>query len=304
MLTMLITGCSGFIGRCVWDHYAAKEWRLIGIDNLSRSGVQPIGRFANERHEYYNASIEDIDRLALPRVDAVIHLAAQVSVDRSVLSPVADFRTNAAGTLALVLWAQRNGSPPFLYASTNKVFGDLAGLRDWEIKDSQPIAPQTPYGISKATGGLYVRDILPKSGWDLRQSCIYGETQTGSEDQGWIAWIVRRRQAGLPITCYGNGTQVRDLLHVSDLLRVYDLCLRRDLEPGSYIVGGGIGNAVSFKDAVEDIGGTIDRYGIVRSHDQDWFVSANEGLTRAGWKPLVDARPWLKRQNHNNRTGK
>lgn len=292
MRTLLITGCCGFIGRVAWDYFQEEGFQVIGIDDLSRTGCCNLP----SEDEFYDADINRIEDLPLPRIDAVLHLAAQVSVTRSLSSPVRDFNTNAAGTFHLALWARRHAVSRFIYASTNKVFGPLPHRAE-PVGDDQPINPTTPYGISKAVGGLYVRELLPEMGWDFRQSCIYGDTQTGSEDQGWVAHILRQIREGKRVTCYGDGSQVRDLLHVDDLMRVYRLAVEGLLLPGSYVVGGGAENAHSFREVIEMLGGKIHNYEAWRHDDQRYFVSRNDGLLRAHapWNPSIPFASWAKK---------
>lgn len=292
MARMLITGCAGFIGQAASNEFR-DDFEIIGVDDLSRA----INRhyMPPEHVEFYQANVCDIDNLPLPRVDVVLHLAAQTAVTRSYASPLRDFRDNAESTFRLALWAQRHHVDTFIYASTNKVFGDLVGVTH-PIDDFYPIDPKTPYGVSKAAGAMYVRELLPDNGFVFHQSCIAGEHQTGSADQGWVAFLIRSVRDGCPITCYGDGTQVRDLLHVDDLLEAYEAALCGRILPGSYVVGGGPQNAVSFAEVTNLIGGTIASYGEWRPHDQRCFISANEGLSSAGWYPRMDARKWLESQ--------
>jgi CDP-paratose 2-epimerase len=187
------------------------------------------------------------------------------------------------GTFSVVQFAKERKAN-LIYASTNKVFGELNGLSS-PVKDDQKLSPETNYGVSKCSGAHYVADY-PK-GYVLHQSCIYGEAQVGDENQGWIGWIRQRVKGNLPITCFGDGTQVRDLLHVEDLILLYDRIIDGKIYPGSYVVGGGDANAFSFADVVALFGGKIESFADWRSHDQKHFVSANDGLSSQGWHPRI-----------------
>lgn len=295
MTRILVTGAGGFIGRALWAYLQRchGDVALVGIDNLSRGGSCPPP-LRPDRDEFHAADVCDIEALPLTGVDAVIHLAAQVAVTSSLISPWADFRTNALGSFRVAAWARQRGVQRILYASTNKVLGELSS-QDQPIDDLQPLAPITPYGVSKATGGLYVRELHPDGGWVFHLSCIYGPTQIGSVDQGWVAYVARQIREGRPVVCYGDGTQVRDLLHVDDLCRLFALTLfeSHSLYPaGSYVVGGGIDNAVSFAGLVDALGGTIDHYEPWRQADQHYFVSANRRVS-AVWSPQIDWRDAL-----------
>ncbi len=291
---MLITGVNGFIGSEA-AMYFKDRYSIIGIDNFSR--YSPVVHACQYIDELHRADICDIDKLALPKPLHILHLAAQVTVTRSISSPVADFYTNALGTFRLCLWAKSIGlDGAFIYANSNKVFGDNVSL-GITVGDAMPLDPKTPYGVSKATGGLYVRELLPNNGYNFVQSCIYGEKQRGSVDQGWVAWLRHSIKNNIPITCFGDGTQVRDLLHVRDLLKAYEMAIERKdigisdsiLLPGTYVVGGGRDNSYNFREVVNNLGGKIDKFEQWRQDDQRYFVSSNDGLRKAGWLPnLVD----------------
>lgn len=290
-MNVLITGCAGFIGNELWNRWERK-YKLIGIDDMSReTSVAPIVD-SMQHHLFYVEDICNIDSIALPKLDLIVHLAAQVSVVNSLIDPIRDMRTNVEGTLRLCMLAQKHNCK-MIYSSTNKVYGELPGS-DSPISDSQVLKPETPYGISKCTGAQYVLDMLPNSGYVFHQSCIYGESQQGTLDQGWVGWLRGRIKSKSAITCFGDGTQVRDLLHVEDLINAYEMVIDDRLLPGSYVTGGGEKNSHSFKEVVDLMGGNIDNFDEWRQHDQKYFVSSNEKLTAAGWSPNIRFVDWLK----------
>jgi CDP-paratose 2-epimerase len=196
--------------------------------------------------------------------DVVIHLAGQVAVTTSVLDPRGDFEDNALGTFNVLEAARLSGRKPIvLYASTNKVYGGMEAVNVVEretryeyvnlpngMPESFPLDFHSPYGCSKGTGDQYVRDYARIFGLPtvvFRQSTIYGPRQFGIEDQGYLAWFVIAAVLGQAITIYGDGKQVRDMLHVEDLLDAYDLAIENiDKAAGKvYNIGGGPGNTTS-----------------------------------------------------------
>jgi CDP-paratose 2-epimerase len=196
--------------------------------------------------------------------DVIYHLAGQVAVTTSVLDPRDDFENNALGTFNALEAARAAGNDPiFIYASTNKVYGGMEDVvveqeatryryRDLPhgIPETQPLDFHSPYGCSKGAGDQYVRDYARIYGLRtvvFRQSCIYGTRQFGIEDQGWIAWFIIAAVTGRPITIYGDGKQVRDILFVTDLLDAYQAAIDRiDAAAGQvYNVGGGPENVLS-----------------------------------------------------------
>jgi CDP-paratose 2-epimerase len=275
---ILITGHCGFIGSQAWKYFVEEGYEVWGVDNLSRSTS-----IWNDSPRSIKADVNDIGSLSELDIDFdfVLHLAAQVSVVEGENNPEIDFFTNALGTFSVVQFAKKRNAG-LIYASTNKVFGELSGIAT-PISDLQPLVPQTNYGVSKCAGAHSVADY-PK-GFVLHQSCIYGEAQVGDENQGWIGWIRQRVLGNQPIVCFGDGSQVRDLLHVDDLIKLYEMIIQGKVAAGSYVVGGGAANAFSFSEVVKLFGGTISRFSDWRDNDQRYFVSKNEGLTAQGWEP-------------------
>lgn len=242
---VLITGGCGFIGSHAARRFHALGSRITLADDCSRAGATARGE--RLRTELRGIAIAKLDvrnaqgvaaLVRDVRPDLVLHLAAQVAVTCSVTDPRHDFEVNALGTLN-VLEAVRAGAPEaaVIYASTNKVYGELAGVaveegptrhrfadRPYGIDESQPLDFYSPYGCSKGAGDQYVRDyarIYQMRAVPLRLSCIYGPDQLGVEDQGWLAWFAIARLLGRPITIYGDGKQARDVLFVEDLVELF-----------------------------------------------------------------------------------
>jgi CDP-paratose 2-epimerase len=275
MATILITGGAGFIGSNAVVHFAAHGWKVVALDNLSRPGVEENLRWARERQgfEFLASDVRDregVDRIVTAaRPDVVLHLAGQVAVTLSVADPRADFESNAIGSLNL-LEAVRRFSPKalFVYASTNKVYGDLIDvgvaerngryeLRDLPhgVSEGQPLRFHSPYGCSKGTADQYVLDYHKSFGLrtvSMRQSCIYGPRQFGAVDQGWLAWFLIAAETGQAITIYGDGKQTRDILHVDDLIAAYEGAIgHADVAAGrAFNIGGGPSNALSLRELV------------------------------------------------------
>jgi CDP-paratose 2-epimerase len=283
-MKILITGHCGFIGTEAWNFFKNQGHDVYGVDDMSRS----TSTFIKDKNSLL-MNINDIQTTTdIPPVDVVLHLAAQVSVVESITNPFLDFESNALGTFNVVQWAKKHKAK-VIYSSTNKVFGDLKGV-DTPILDNQPLQPKTNYGVSKCTGANYVSDYKINDqpmGWVLHQSCIYGETQKGDANQGWVGWIRQSIKNKQDITCYGTGKQTRDLLHVKDLVNLYNSIIQGNISPGSYITGGGTNNQVTFQEAVEMLGGEIKSFVEWRPDDQEYFVSDNQGLKAQGWSPKI-----------------
>lgn len=319
----LIFGGAGFIGSN-WAHHLLKttDARVHVFDNLSRRGVDQnvewLRRECNdaERLKVTVGDVRDarlVDR-AVQAATEIYHFAAQVAVTRSVSDPREDFEVNAQGTLNMLEAARKSGRQPFvLFTSTNKVYGDLASkqlvltgkrycaLDEKSVNESQPLDLYSPYGCSKGTADQYVHDYsrmfaLPTV--VFRMSCIAGPRQFGNEDQGWVAHFLYSALENKPLTIYGDGRQVRDVLSVKDLVLAFEK-VRAKMEKTAgeiYNVGGGIQNSVSLLeviDLIESVTGTHMTYTRQRPRpgDQLFYVTDFEKLTaHTGWKPRISVR--------------
>jgi len=320
---VLVTGGAGFIGSNLADRLAAEGHDVIVYDALSRPGVEQNLAWLQGRHgdaiELIHADIRDEDRLAAAaaRAQAVFHLAAQVAVTTSMVDPRDDFTINIAGTLNLLdALRTRNPDCPLVFASTNKVYGDLADIefvaegnryvpqdgdvRAHGISEARPLDFHTPYGCSKGAADQYVLDYARSYGVPtavLRMSCIYGQRQMGTEDQGWVAHFLIRALEGKPITLFGDGAQVRDILDVSNAVEAYLQAWKRiDTVKGrAFNLGGGPENAVSLRQLLAHMGHLLGREVDIRfedwrAGDQRYFVADTRAADQAlGLSPKV---PW------------
>ncbi len=333
---ILVTGGAGFIGANLADRLAAEGHDVLVYDALRRPGVEENLAWLKRRYPRRIASvaadIRDRDALgeALRNAEAVFHLAAQVAVTTSLTEPAEDFGINLGGSFLLLdLLRQRPGGPcPLVFASTNKVYGDLASIplanidgawlprdlsmRDAGVGEDQPLDFHTPYGCSKGAADQYVLDFARSYGLPatvMRMSCIYGPRQMGTEDQGWVAHFLIRALRGEAVTIYGDGCQVRDILHVDDAVATWVGAWRRigKAMGRAFNLGGGPRNAVSLNQvlhAIEEVTGRRVEisYGAVRAGDQRWFVAdarrarATFGLPEPrGWRTgLRDLAEWLR----------
>ncbi|MCW2978204.1 MAG: CDP-tyvelose-2-epimerase (CDP-paratose 2-epimerase)-like protein [Actinomycetia bacterium] len=320
---ILITGGAGFVGTNLADRLLGDGRRVVVFDNLSRPGVEENLHWLQARHGgrvmAMVADVRDADalRVALAGVEAVFHLAGQVAVTTSVELPLEDFDVNLRATLMLLEELRRLPRPvPLLFTSTNKVYGSLPDvplhrcadrwepvdheLRDRGIGERRRLDFCTPYGCSKGGADQYVLDYANTFGLPavvFRMSCIYGEHQHGTEDQGWLAHFLIRTRTGAPVTVYGDGAQVRDVLFVTDLV---DAMLRVSIDADrlagrAFNLGGGPANTLSLLELlqlIEEIRGepSAVTFAEERAGDQRWYVADTSQLrAETGWRPLVDA---------------
>jgi len=324
--SVLIFGGAGFVGsNLAYRILKTTDARVHIFDNLSRRGVHHNLKWLqgvagnSDRLKVTIGDVRDASQVqrAVQAATEIFHFAAQVAVTTSMADPVLDFDVNVRGTLNVLEAARKGGRRPFLlFTSTNKVYGSMAsqplqaGVRryscagDAGVSESQPLDLHSPYGCSKGAADQYVRDYARS--FDLptlvfRMSCIAGPRQFGTEDQGWIAHFLYSALEDRPVTIYGDGRQVRDVLYVEDLVRAFE-AVRSRMENTSgevYNVGGGIDNSTSILEIIElieRVTGKKLRYEMERARagDQLFYVTDFEKLRRdTGWKPRVNVRQTL-----------
>jgi CDP-paratose 2-epimerase len=304
---VLIFGGAGFIGSNWADYLLEHADASVHIfDDLSRTGSQHNLRWLKRKARYgsLEVTIGDVRDFAAVREAArcateIYQFAAQVAVTDSVKDPRRDMEVNLLGTFNVLEAARLSGRRPFvLFTSTNKVYGGCAdaAANGAGVNETQPLDFHSPYGCSKGSADQYVRDyarIYDLPNVVFRMSCIAGPRQWGNEDQGWVAHFMYSALQDVPITIYGDGRQVRDVLHVHDLVRAFEAA-RQNAERTAgeiYNVGGGVRNAVSLLDVVQKIRRTTFRrleYSKAerRPGDQQIYVTDHSKLTAAtGWAP-------------------
>jgi CDP-paratose 2-epimerase len=325
--TIAITGGSGFIGCNLANSYLRDGEDVVIIDNLSRNGVeQNLNWMRDQYGSRVHAVLADIRdpagfEDAIADAKAVVHLAAQTAVTSSFDDPLHDFEVNARGSINVLEAVRRSGRDiPVLFSSTNKVYGGLEELEMMELDDryipadealrshgigeDQKLDLCTPYGCSKGVADQYVLDYAKHFGVRssvLRMSCIYGPHQFGTEDQGWVAHFLLKALRGEPISVYGDGKQVRDVLHVDDAVAAYRALLTAtDRVSGqAFNLGGGPHNAVSINAVLRQIDRLLGQrtpftYGDWRQGDQLYFVADTRKLsTTVGWRARISWREGL-----------
>jgi CDP-paratose 2-epimerase len=302
---ILITGGAGFLGVNAAIHLIKEGWNVTLLDNLVRPGTERNLRWILTRYPARVRFVkEDVRNAAalndhVKDKDAILHLAAQVAVTTSLVDPNTDFDVNARGTLNLLEAVRtHNHDAPLLFASTNKVYGKL-DHNNGACKETQPLDFHSPYGCSKGAADQYVRDYarcFEMNTVVLRQSCIYGAHQYGTEDQGWVAHFVHSILKDRSLTIYGDGTQVRDLLDARDLSALYATAIDKiTVTRGEvYNVGGGTENQRRLLEVIDQIGeltGHRPQFSFAdwREGDQTYYVSDIEKARRdLGWEPRID----------------
>ncbi|MDB4948178.1 MAG: sugar nucleotide epimerase [Gemmatimonadetes bacterium] len=322
----LITGGAGFIGSNVAHSLLRDGERVTVADNFSRAGVrqnaQWLKRTHGDRVRIVDVDVRDAEkvRLLVAGSRQVFHFAAQVAVTTSLEDPAADLQTNVIGTFNVLEAARAMRTPPpILFTSTNKVYGGMGEVRvdlaegayryaDGRrgVGEDAPLDFHSPYGCSKGAADQYVHDYARIFGLPtvvFRMSCIYGTRQFGTEDQGWVAHFARALFGSEPITIYGDGCQVRDILWIDDLVGAMRAAMDRigSVSGQVFNMGGGAENAVSVRtviDRLRDITGAdvpVAQAGW-RPGDQRIYVSDTAKAERMlGWKPRTSWRAGLEK---------
>lgn len=335
-MRVLITGGAGFIGSHAAEFYAKRGYDVIVFDNLSRACL--IGR--NDKNFMYNwnylkgydtvklikgdiRNLKELEKVSKD-ADVIIHAAAQTAVTSSLVNPRIDFQVNTLGTFNVLEVARKlGGDLAIIHTSTNKVYGDNVNkikvieeetryvfedsFREG-ILETFPIdlCEHTPYGCSKLAGDLYMQDYGKIYGLKtavFRMSCIYGPRQFGVEDQGWVAWFAIATITGKPITIYGDGKQVRDILYINDLIDAFDAFLQKknQLSGEVFNIGGGPENTLSLLellDILERLTGKRSKINFSnwRPSDQKVYISnILKAKEKLGWFPKVAPKDGVKK---------
>src|SRR3989338_4422806 len=318
---LLITGGAGFIGSNLAKHFLEKGYQVTIFDNFVRLGTDDNASWLKKLFPQITIIKGDIRNYqeiqkAVENIDIIFHLAAQVAVTTSVIDPKTDFDINALGTFNLLEGVRKVGHKPILiYSSTNKVYGEMgsvgikekSGRYDYKnlpfgISEETNLDFHSPYGCSKGSADQYVRDY--ERIYDLptvvfRQSCIYGPRQFGLEDQGWIAWFIIAITLDKPVTIYGDGKQVRDVLYIDDLVKLFETAVNKIGQARGEVfnVGGGSSNILSVWSGFGPILEELFRKKIKvkfsqwRPGDQKVYISdISKVNTILGWKPEIRVR--------------
>lgn len=323
---ILITGGAGFIGTNATIYYLKKGYKVIVYDNLSRVGAKENLNWLRKQDGDFVFIKGDVrnDKKLLEtfkryKLDLVLHLAAQVTMVTSLEDPREDFEINALGTFNVLETMRKTKSKAAaIYSSTNKVMGELLYLPIVEkekryvykkikgVNESFPLDFHGPYGCSKGCGDQYVIDYSRIFGLKtvvFRQSGIYGPHQFGIEEQGWLAWFCNALLFEKPVTIFGDGKQVRDVLYVDDLLRAYDLAFKniKKTRGKAYNIGGGPHFSLSIWELFEILEKLTGKkfnykFGPWRPGDQKVYISdISKAKKDFGWQPKNSPKEGIKR---------
>jgi UDP-glucose 4-epimerase len=292
----LVTGAAGFIGSTLVDRLLADGHSVVAVDDLSSGNSVNLGRAERaDAFEFVKADIVDADLTGLLRdiqPEVVFHLAAQISVSRSVDEPQFDASVNVVGTVRLAEAARQAGVRKVVHTSSGgSVYGTPPG---YPTNEQMPVDPSSPYAASKVCGEVYLNMFRNLYGLDcshIAPANVYGPRQDPHGEAGVVAIFSRALLAGKPTKIFGDGTDTRDYVFVDD---VVDAFVRASGEAGGgqrFNVGTGVETSVrQLHSAIAAAAGQPDepelhppRLGDLKRSCLD-FSRANEVL---GWTPKI-----------------
>lgn len=324
-MKILIFGGSGFIGTNIALEAIKQGHSVVIFDSLIRKDSEENLYKADAQYIRGDIrNLEDFERI--PKVDAIINLAANPGITWSIENPLYDFKVNALGALHILEYSRTHGKIPVIFASTNKIYSeeineldlfekdtryewfdnDYKGIPEDFPMDSRGKYPHSPYGCSKASADLYHQEYYHIYGVPTvinRMSCIYGFYQKGVSEQGWIDHFVKVIEKGDgKLDIYGDGKQVRDMLFGTDVAKLYLKELDQiDITKGQvFNVGGGIENTISLNESISYIEEITGKKATLTHHDwrpadQKIYISDITKVEKVlGWKPTISPQEGIK----------
>ena len=306
-MKLLVTGGAGFIGSNLVRYFLAehRDVEVINLDLLTYAGNLDnlAGLDEDPRYRFVHGDICDPSLVGdlVSGVDAVLNLAAESHVDRSITHDTPFVRTNVNGThtlLSAALAAPK--SPRFVQVSTDEVYGELPWRDPADVDDaaeyfteSTPLAPRSPYSATKASGDMLALAYHRTHGLDIvvtRCSNNYGPYQFPEK---LIPLMVSNAMKGDALPVYGDGLNVRDWIHVRDHCRGLDAALRKGRSGQAYNFGGDAErtNLQIVKLILEQTGADPGLVSFVEDrlgHDRRYAVDATKAKEELSWAPLVE----------------
>ncbi|MEW9672188.1 NAD-dependent epimerase/dehydratase family protein [Ammoniphilus sp. 3BR4] len=296
-MRILVTGGAGFIGSHLVDRYVTLGCEVIAVDNLStgdRKNVHPKARFIQ-----MDLSDHRLEELILEeKPDLINHHAAQVNVRTSVNEPITDLEINLRDTIRLLDASGKAGIKKFIFASSGGAIYGACKAPPTETATANPISP---YGINKWAAERYVAFFAQSHGFDwtiLRYANVYGPRQVPHSESGVIAIFIDRLLKGVAPTIYGNGEQIRDYIHVHDVVEA-NMRFSRLNQSVNEVFNVGTGRGTSLNELVSTINQSLSQpIAAVYTHpkfgDLDWSILCIEKIKKWGWAPRIDLEDGLK----------
>lgn len=230
-MNILITGGAGFIGSHLCEKYVSEGETVLCLDNFENGDLRNIyGLITHKNFKLVRGDVRDPNSLEkiMPRVDTIIHLAAQIHVERSIIEPKLTYDVNVLGTLNVLEVARRYDVEKIIHTSTSEVYGSARNL---PMNEDHPLCAPHPYGASKIASDRLCYAYVQTYGMNIsiaRPFNTFGPKQKDHGYGGAISIFTKRVLSGQPPVIYGDGNQTRDYMYIDDLVRAYDLVLKNN----------------------------------------------------------------------------
>lgn len=295
--SVLVTGGAGFIGSNLTDRLLAEGRRVVVVDDLSTGKLANLATARAEGGGTFEFLRFDIIKGALDQVvdkhrpEVICHLAAQMSVRRSVEDPHHDATVNVLGTIQVLEAARRYGVRKVVFATSGGTIYGEPDESELPLDEDRELAAHSPYGASKIAGEHYLRtyEYLYGVEWtSLALTNVYGPRQDPAGEAGVIAIFTERMQSGEPVVIYGDGEQTRDFVYVDDVVHAFALALDRGSGERFNIGTGERTSVLQLSQALADATGHAvepihapERPGELRHN----AVDCRKAARLLGWKP-------------------
>jgi CDP-paratose 2-epimerase len=327
-MKVLVTGGCGFLGSHVCEFYRERGDRVISYDNMTKYELERVGYGAEAARNYnwnyldklgvtlVKQDIRDLDSLMqhAEGVDFIIHTAAQPAMTIAIENPEIDFSNNVRGTFN-VLQVARKLNIPVVSCGTIHIYGNKINETLSEqktrytrepaaIAETHPIVEGTltPLHASKRAAELYVETFIHSYGLraaSFRLTGLYGSRQFGGEDHGWVANFSIRALMERPLSIFGTGKQVRDIIYPTDVARAFHAFYEHG-EPGIYNIGGGPEYAISLLECIDLVGEILGKQPKINFEDSRlgdllYFIcDISKAKEKLKWQPEIPPSKGIK----------
>ncbi len=283
--TAVVTGGAGFIGSHLAAALLAEGYEVKVVDNLVGGKKEKVPPDAT----FFELDVNDTEKLTeiMKGADFIFHLAAVPSVPYSIEYPLETNNANVSGTLSILKAAKDAGIKRVIYSASSSAYGDQKVM---PVREDMPAMPKSPYGVQKYVGELYCRmwsEVYGVETVSLRYFNVYGP---GAKAEGAYAPVIskflKQREADMPMTITGDGTQTRAFTHVRDVVRANMLAARSEKVGKGEVMNIGVGDNVSILKIAELIGGPIE-FIPARLEPHDSCADYSRAKELLGWEPTI-----------------
>ena len=296
-MKFLVTGGAGFIGSHIVDKLINLGHHVVVVDNLSSDGHDEF--YWNGSAENYVIDITNYDKLVplCKNVDCIYHLAAKASVQASIDYPFLTMHTQVIGTLCVLEAARENGVEKIIYSSTSACYGNQNPIPNQEIMREDPL---NPYAIGKLSGEQLVRSYHKLHGMKtiaFRYTNVYGERarHVGTYAPA-VGKFLKMKERNEPITIFGDGSQRRDFIHVSDVVNANILLSSMECDNWGETYNIGYGKNWSIQEIADKISNNQVHLPARPGEMKETLADVRKAKLELNWSPKVDILDWIETQ--------